>query len=75
MLEEDPSILDSLSEILQKIDGVQYSGMFIEHPLTKRTFLRVKTDPKKIEAAEAVRKAIQELKRISSQLREAFEKL
>jgi len=49
--------------------------MFIEHPLTKRTLLRVKTDPKKIEAAEAVRKAIQELKRISSQLREAFEKL
>ncbi len=75
MLEEDPSILDSLSEILQEVDGVQYSGMFIEHPLTKRTLLRVKTDPSKIKASEAVEKALRELKRISSQLREAFEKL
>jgi len=74
-LEEDPSLFDSISEVMQKMDGVEYAGMFIEHPLTKRILLRVKTDPSKIKALDALKNAIQELKQISSQLREAFEKL
>lgn len=74
-LEEDPSLFDSLSEILQKMDGVQYAGMFIEHPLTKRILLRIKTDPSEIKALEALERALKELKDLSSQLRGAFEKL
>jgi len=74
-LEEDPSLFDSISEVMQKMDGVEYAGMFIEHPLTKRILLRVKTDSSKIKALDALKNAIQELKQISSQLREAFEKL
>ncbi len=74
-LEEDPSLFDSISEVMQKMDGVEYAGMFIEHPLTKRILLRVKTNPSKIKALDALKNAIQELKQISSQLREAFEKL
>jgi len=73
--EEDPSFFDSLSELMQKIDGVDYAGMFIEHPLTKKIILRVKTDPSKIKAQDALKQAIGELKQISSQLREEFEKL
>ncbi|MCD6312569.1 MAG: hypothetical protein J7L79_01975 [Thaumarchaeota archaeon] len=75
MLEEDPSILDSLSEMLQRIDGVEYAGTIIEHPLTKRVLLRVKTDSSKLKASEAVMKTLQELKQLSAQLREEFEKL
>lgn len=57
------------------MDGVQYAGAFMEHPLTKRIFLRIKTDPSKIKALEALEQAINELKGLSSRLREAFEKL
>ncbi|HDD40159.1 MAG TPA: hypothetical protein ENG21_02795, partial [Nitrososphaeria archaeon] len=64
-MEEDPSLFDSLSEILQKMDGVQYAGMFIEHPLTKRILLRIKTDPSEIKALEALERALKELKDLS----------
>lgn len=74
-LDEDPSLFDSVSEVLQKVKGVEYAGMFIEHPLIKRVLLRVKTNPSEVKALDALKAAIQELKRISSQLREAFEKL
>jgi len=74
-LDEDPSLFDSMSEVLQRMSGVEYAGMFIEHPLTKRVLLRVKTDPSKIKALDALKNAVQELKQVSSQLREAFEKL
>jgi DNA-directed RNA polymerase subunit M len=68
-------VLDSLSEILQKMDGVDYSGAVMEHPLTRKTILRVKTDAGKLRAADAVKKAIQELKGISAELRRKFEGL
>lgn len=68
-------MLDSLSEILQKMDGVDYSGAVMEHPLTRKTILRVKTDAGKLRAADAVKKAIQELKGISAELRRKFEGL
>ena len=74
-LEEDPAFFDSLSELIQKLDGVEYAGVTIEHPLTKKIIMRVKTDPSKIKAVDAVKKSIQELKEISGELREAFEKL
>ena len=60
---------------MQKIDGVDYAGMLIEHPLTKKVLLRVKTDPSKIKASEALKQAIKQLRQISSQLRETFEEL
>ncbi len=75
MLEEDLSLLDSLSEILQTIEGVEYSGAIIEHPLTKRALLRIKTDGSRTTASEALKKAIQELKDLSAQLKEEFENL
>jgi len=74
-LEEDPAFFDSLSELIQRLDGVQYAGITIEHPLTKKIIMRVKTDPSKIKAVDAVKRSIQELKEISGELREAFEKL
>ena len=73
--EEDPSFFDSLSELIQKLDGVEYAGITIEHPLTKKILMRVKTNPSKIKAVDAVKRSIQELKGISEALREAFEKL
>lgn len=75
VLEEDLGLVDSFSEMLQKIDGVQYAETLIEHPLTKRIFLRIKTNPSQIKALEALEKALKDLKELSSQLREAFEKL
>lgn len=75
MLDEDISILDSLSEILQRMDGVEYSGAIMEHPLTKKTILRVKTDPSKLKAVEAIKKGIRELETISAEIRKEFEKL
>ncbi|MCC6023725.1 MAG: hypothetical protein LZ166_02920 [Thaumarchaeota archaeon] len=74
VLEEDIGVLDSLSEILQKIDGVEYSGAIMEHPLTGRIILRVKTDAGRLRAVDAVKKAIQELKEISAELRREFER-
>lgn len=46
-LEEDPAFFDSLSELIQKLDGVEYAGVTIEHPLTKKIIMRVKTDPQR----------------------------
>jgi DNA-directed RNA polymerase, subunit L len=74
VLEEDIGVLDSLSEILQKIDGVEYSSAIMEHPLTGRIILRVKTDAGRLRAVDAVKKAIQELKEISAELRREFER-
>jgi len=74
-LEEDPSLFDSLSEILQGMKGVQYAGMIIEHPLTRRILLRMKTDPSQVSAPEALRQAVEKLEKLSGQLREALEKL
>lgn len=47
----------------------------MEHPLTKRIFLRIKTDPSQIKASDALERAVKELEELSSHLREAFEKL
>ncbi|MCF8885175.1 MAG: RpoL/Rpb11 RNA polymerase subunit family protein [Nitrososphaerota archaeon] len=70
VLKEDPAILDSLAEILQNIEGVEYAGYMIEHPLTMKLILRVKTNPAKITAREALQKALNELLNISNVLLE-----
>jgi DNA-directed RNA polymerase subunit L len=75
VVEEDISVFDSLSEILQKIEGVEYSGAVMEHPLTGKTILRVKTSAGRLKAVDAVKKAIQELKEVSAELRKEFERL
>lgn len=72
---EDPSVFDSLSEILQGIDGVEYAGITIEHPLTKKVIMRVKTEPGKIKAEEAFSKALKDLSNLSKNLLESFQKL
>lgn len=72
---EDPSVFDSLSELMLKMEGVEYAGVTIEHPLTRKIILRVRTDPSKIKAEEALRKAVKELQVISRELRERFEAL
>lgn len=74
-LDEDPSLFDSLSEIVQRIEGVEYAGITVEHPLTRKVIMRVKTNPEKIKADEAVSKAVKELSDISQKLLESFQQL
>ncbi len=72
---EDPALFDSLSELAQRIEGVEYAGITIEHPLTRKVIMRVKSNPSKVKAEEALRQAVKELKDISRELREKFEKI
>lgn len=72
---EDPSILDSLAEILQKMDEVEYAGVVIEHPLTMKSILRVKTDKQKILAKDALTKALNELSKIAEEFVEKTKEL
>lgn len=74
-VDEDPSILDSLAEILQKIDGVEYAGIAIEHPLTMKTILRVMTNKQKIKSKDALIKALNELSTIVDELAEKVKQL
>ena len=72
---EDPSIFDSLSEILQNMKGVEYAGMVIKHPLSREVVLRVKTNPNTIKAEEALLKAAQELVSLSKDILQNFQNL
>ena len=72
---EDPSLFDSLSELTQRIDGVEYAGITIEHPLTKKIIMRVKSNPSKIKAGDALKQAVKELKELSGEIREKLEKI
>ena len=72
---EDPALFDSLSELAQRIDGVEYAGITIEHPLTRKIIMRIKSNPSKVKAEDALRQAIEELKDTSRELREKFEKI
>lgn len=72
---EDPSILDSLAEILQRMDEVEYAGVVIEHPLTMKSILRVKTDKQKILAKDALTKALNELSKIAEEFVEKTKEL
>ncbi len=57
------------------MDGVEYAGITIEHPLTRKVILRVKTDSTKLKAEDALRKAVKDLQTLSKELREKFENL
>lgn len=60
---------------MQRLDGVEYAGVTIEHPLTRKVILRVKTDSTKLKAEDALRKAVKNLQMLSKELREKFENL
>lgn len=75
IMEEDPSILDSLTEVLQKIDGVEYAGIVIEHPLTMKIIVRIKTNPSKIKARDAVIKAVDDLSNIAREISEELKRV
>lgn len=66
--DEDPSVLDSLAEVLEKIEGVEYSGIVVEHPLTNKIILRVKTNKETIRARDALIKALELLSSIANEL-------
>ena len=72
--EEDISIVDTLSDYLNMIDGVEYAGHRLEHPLTGEVTLIVKTN-EKITPREAVRKAFQKMKEELRRLEEEIYKL
>ncbi|MCL7382944.1 MAG: hypothetical protein LZ172_00640 [Thaumarchaeota archaeon] len=56
--------------MLQKIDGVEYAGIAVEHPLTMKTILRIMTDKQKIKSKDALIKALNELSTIVDELAE-----
>ncbi len=72
---EDPSILDSLAEILQRMDEVEYAGVVVEHPLTMKSILRVKTDKQKMLAKDALTKALSELSKLAEEFEEKIKEL
>lgn len=65
---EDPALLDALSELLQESEGVDYAGFRIDHPLTGKMFLIVRTKPGKIKAREAVRQGVKKLRDFAEEL-------
>ena len=66
----DVSIASSVAEYLNMLDGVEYAGYRVEHPLTGNITLVVKTRPEKIKARDAVKEAISNLKAVLSKLNE-----
>ena len=71
----DVSIVGSVSEYLNTLEGVEYAGYRIEHPLTGNTTLVVKTNPAKLKARDAVKKALTNLKTTLAKLNEEAESL
>lgn len=65
---EDPALLDALSELLQESDGVEYAGFRIDHPLTGKMFLIVRTKQGKVKAREAVRQGVKKLRDSAEEL-------
>ncbi|MDJ0269975.1 MAG: DNA-directed RNA polymerase subunit L [Aigarchaeota archaeon] len=72
--EEDASIIDSLSEYINRIDGVEYAGYRIEHPLTGDITLTVKTRGKPT-ARRAVLDALKNLRDFVASIQEEVQKL
>jgi len=58
---EDESLLDSLSEYVRSVGGVLYAGRRIDHPLTGKISLMVKTEPRIVKARTAVSEALKRL--------------
>ncbi|MEM1942830.1 MAG: DNA-directed RNA polymerase subunit L [Candidatus Caldarchaeum sp.] len=65
---EDQSFLGMLTERLNGLDGVQYAGYRVEHPLTGVVSVSVKVDPRKTTPRKAVMEALKELKDLIAEL-------
>lgn len=61
MFGEDQSILDALSEVLQSIEGVEYAGHKVMHPLTGEVRIVIKTKVDKIKARDALINGLERL--------------
>jgi len=67
----DISIVDALTDYLNNIDGVEYAGYRLEHPLTGEITLIIKTKPDKIKTKTAIDNALNSLRETLSKLEEA----
>ncbi len=67
--DEDQSVLDALSEILQKMQGVEYAGQVLLHPLTGEIRFIVKTKSQELKVRDAILKALEELADMTERLR------
>ncbi|MCL7388058.1 MAG: hypothetical protein LZ159_05055 [Thaumarchaeota archaeon] len=72
---EDQSVLDALSEVLQRMQDVEYAGHALLHPLTGEIRFVVKTKSQEIKARDALLKALEELADITEKLRSYVEAL
>jgi len=72
---EEQSVLDALSEVLQRMQGVEYAGHALLHPLTGEIRFVVKTKSQEIKARDALLKALEELADITEKLRSYVEAL
>jgi DNA-directed RNA polymerase subunit L len=72
---EDQSVLDALSEVLQRMQGVEYAGHALLHPLTGEIRFVVKTKSQEIKARDALLKALEGLADITEKLRSYVEAL
>ncbi len=69
IMDEDQSVLDALSEVLQRMQGVEYAGHALLHPLTGEIKFILKTKPQEIKAREALLKALEELVNMTERLK------
>jgi DNA-directed RNA polymerase subunit L len=67
---EDQSIINILTETLNKVDGVMYAGYRIEHPLTNTITMSIKVNPSKTTTRKALAEAFKELGLVVKRLEE-----
>jgi DNA-directed RNA polymerase subunit L len=67
---EDQSIINILTETLNKVDGVMYAGYRIEHPLTNTITMSIKVNPSKTTTRKALAEAFKELGLLVKRLEE-----
>ncbi|MCS7135931.1 MAG: hypothetical protein NZ931_02410 [Aigarchaeota archaeon] len=73
--DEDQSILDALSEVLQGMQGVEYAGHIPLHPLTGEIKFVLKTKPQEFKARDVLLKALKELADMTERLKSYVEGL
>lgn len=73
--DEDQSVLDALSEVLQKMQGVEYAGHTLLHPLTGEIRFIVKTKSNELNVRDALLKALEELADMTERLKSYVERL
>ncbi|MEM2910445.1 MAG: RpoL/Rpb11 RNA polymerase subunit family protein [Nitrososphaerota archaeon] len=72
---EDQSVLDAVSEVLQKMQGVEYAGHSLLHPLTGEVRFIVKTRSQEFKARDILLRALEELADMTERLRSQVEQL